>query len=483
MPDDASVGLLPPKHEDFGEGFVEFQIDLARTSTHLTELFADASIIFDNNEPIETNRLKYTIDSVAPVLKVTRIDDQELVLVEASDSGSGVRLVSIYDGDELLFESSEAEFGLVLEPREKPYEIYGSVQDNVGNVSPAQFYLSVLVTPENIRPCPNNCSNNGVCNQFSACVCFDMFTGEDCGSNLTLADVLSEPVDYRFGYKTSDLRDRFIFEIELDTSFDEAVVEVHGFPPQVEIMIGNSRDSLMYTFSSNESSRVEFEAKVPRDYDVEFVLELIISAERSYENETVQANHSHNIPVWLHSFFPVKTVRILNESSVCYKGEDVNIQFEIDELDSQDEIDMEKTSFSNTFLSVADFVRLSDQRFEVTLESIEKDFEPVDIWFVFDIKFTSFDDRVLLDRHFRLEMCRENTFQTYEPITNEDTLTTQESTRPTKAMVTKKPGLSTGALIGIIVGSVLVLLIIVAILICCYCKSKNSTTLNQFEMH
>lgn len=478
------MGVLPPKAGDFGEGFVEFQIDLARSAVHLTKLKADAVIVFDNNEPIETNQLDYTIDSVAPVLNIYQLQEN-ILLIRSSDSGSGVRMVSIYDGDQLLAESNETEFTLVIEPREKAYEIYGSVSDHVGNFNPVVFFLSVSVPFQLVTSCPNNCTSNGVCNQYFACECFDNYTEDDCSRELTLAEILSEPVDFRFGYKSSEMRNQYLFELELDPSFDSAQAQITGFPSQVQVI--SQQPSLTVTASfTNETSRFEFEVIVPRDYDMNFTLDLVIVAQRilDIENNTmIIVNNSHTIPVRLQSFLPVTSVNIRNESSVCLSKGWVKIQFEIDQLDTKDEVSIGETTFSNTFLSVFEFNRINEGLFEANIVSSELEFEPVDVMFVFEIKYDSFGSRVIVTREFILAMCREDSSTPGKATSSTENDFTSESTWESTTTTTKKPeGLSTWALIAIIAGSVLAALVIIGIIVYCRFFKSPKPGSNNLEM-
>jgi hypothetical protein len=287
LPEDASAGFLPPKNNEFGEGFVEFEIDLARSAVHSSQLKADAVIIFDNNEPIWTNELIYTIDSEAPLATVTWFESEQFILIEASDSGSGLRTVTILDdnGDTALFVSTQSTFIYPLEPREQPYKIYLSLEDNVGNVSPARFYLEVQNKPDLVQACSNNCSSNGVCNELFACACLPNYTEADCSRNLTLEEILAEPLNFKFGYKTSEIRDHFDFEIEIVDTFERAVVDIRNFPSDVEILflddLENSISEITnLTFTNNTNASCAFQVKVPRNYVQNFQLEIVIVAER-----------------------------------------------------------------------------------------------------------------------------------------------------------------------------------------------------------
>ncbi len=85
------LGFLPPNDETGrGEGYVEFTIRPRTSVATGTVITNDATIIFDNNEPIRTNIVSNTIDAEAPV-------SAALPLPAASDPGEVI--VNIAAGD------------------------------------------------------------------------------------------------------------------------------------------------------------------------------------------------------------------------------------------------------------------------------------------------------------------------------------------------------------------------------------------------
>ena len=83
IPEDASIGFLPPSNGTFGKGFVEFEVSLIPRIKHLTVIEANASIIFDQNEPIDTNNLFYTIDDESPDVSIEFKTDSNHILLNA----------------------------------------------------------------------------------------------------------------------------------------------------------------------------------------------------------------------------------------------------------------------------------------------------------------------------------------------------------------------------------------------------------------
>jgi putative cell wall-binding protein/protocatechuate 3,4-dioxygenase beta subunit len=95
IPDESDAGFLPPNNAlREGEGFVDYSIAPASTVTG-TEITAQASIVFDVNEPIITNEWRNTIDDDRPLAGMAALPAESTgptIEIEwtASDVGSGV---------------------------------------------------------------------------------------------------------------------------------------------------------------------------------------------------------------------------------------------------------------------------------------------------------------------------------------------------------------------------------------------------------
>lgn len=98
-PDD---GFLPPNIDaPEGQGFFTFSIRQKNNLPHLTEVSAQAEIIFDANEPIVTNLHQNIVDTEAPQSAVLPLDPQsaeQLLTIDLSksDAESGVDFVDVY---------------------------------------------------------------------------------------------------------------------------------------------------------------------------------------------------------------------------------------------------------------------------------------------------------------------------------------------------------------------------------------------------
>lgn len=95
-------GFLPVNDSiGSGEGFVTFTV-LPKSSLQTGDsIFAEASIIFNTNDPIETNRVFNKIDATLPESSFTinNLNDSTVsISTSATDVGSGVRSYSLYAG-------------------------------------------------------------------------------------------------------------------------------------------------------------------------------------------------------------------------------------------------------------------------------------------------------------------------------------------------------------------------------------------------
>ena len=61
VPDDSTIGFLPPNNGTTGQGFVTFRINAAAHVTTNARIDANASIVFDQNEPIITPPIFNTV--------------------------------------------------------------------------------------------------------------------------------------------------------------------------------------------------------------------------------------------------------------------------------------------------------------------------------------------------------------------------------------------------------------------------------------
>ena len=99
--DDIMQGVLPVNYDGTsGIGNVTYTVDLLKTFPDGTEISNKASIIFDNNDAIETPVWTNTIDAVCPESRVTEAvmanDSTATIRCEGSDARSGVWKYEVY---------------------------------------------------------------------------------------------------------------------------------------------------------------------------------------------------------------------------------------------------------------------------------------------------------------------------------------------------------------------------------------------------
>ena len=142
------IELPPNVNAPDGEGYVTFSVNLKPGLKNMTKIKNKATIIFDYNEPIETNEYVNTLDLTAPTSRVSTVsfhDNQFVVSCKGEDAESGVSFYKYYystDGSEfkLYAESNSPEFFIPLEQGKKAddYTFYVVAVDNVGNTQLAQ---------------------------------------------------------------------------------------------------------------------------------------------------------------------------------------------------------------------------------------------------------------------------------------------------------------------------------------------------------
>ena len=135
------IELPPNVNAPEGEGFVSFSVDLKPGLADGTKIKNKATIIFDYNEPIETNEYLNTLDLVAPTSRIRDVSvngNVMTVTARGKDSGSGVGLYRYYystNGQDFILytESNSEEFEFPIEAGKKAddYSFYIVAVDNV----------------------------------------------------------------------------------------------------------------------------------------------------------------------------------------------------------------------------------------------------------------------------------------------------------------------------------------------------------------
>ena len=147
VPEDALTGFLPPNlTSPEGEGFVKYSVRPKTTAVTGDVIDAEARIVFDINEPIDTPPIFNTLDAVAPTsavdpLPAESVTEEFLVSWTGSDDtdGSGLAPFDIFvsiDGAPFEIWLDDTTLTEALYPGEpgRSYDFYSVAQDNAGNV-------------------------------------------------------------------------------------------------------------------------------------------------------------------------------------------------------------------------------------------------------------------------------------------------------------------------------------------------------------
>ena len=143
LPEDPLAGFLPANDETHtGEGFVTFSIQPQADLAQGAAFYNHASIIFDVNEPIVTNIVTQTIDTVKPTSAVAALPalSTETFTVSWSGSdpgGSGVAFYDVYVSDDgaafTLWQPTITTTQAVFTGKaDHSYGFYSVATDNVG---------------------------------------------------------------------------------------------------------------------------------------------------------------------------------------------------------------------------------------------------------------------------------------------------------------------------------------------------------------
>ena len=159
QPEDPLIGFLPPNNDEgIGDGFVTCTIRPLRTATTGAVTDAEARIVFDTEEPIDTPPIFNTVDAGEPLSSVSPLaEDSEAEEFTVSwsgqddEGGSGDYTIFVSDGaapfepwlqDTILLEATFA--GL----RGHSYRFYSTARDNAGNIeAPPAAADAQTVTP------------------------------------------------------------------------------------------------------------------------------------------------------------------------------------------------------------------------------------------------------------------------------------------------------------------------------------------------
>jgi hypothetical protein len=182
LPLDPFIGLLPPNNEaNDGQGFVTFTVEAYPQFPNRTPIANKATIVFDENAPIETNSTMNLLDSVVPASSIATLpanmstNEIELAWSGTDDTdGSGfaaceIRVSENNSAFSTVFTSDQLN-GSYLFPGKwgTDYKFYTMCSDNAGNIEAAPAVADAFTrtpggaTESDVAPRPTG--NDGVVN-------------------------------------------------------------------------------------------------------------------------------------------------------------------------------------------------------------------------------------------------------------------------------------------------------------------------------
>ncbi|XP_066930554.1 uncharacterized protein [Clytia hemisphaerica] len=194
-PSSPLVGFLPPNplNGTDGQGFFTYTVRAKEDTSTYSVINAKASIIFDQNEAIETPPIFNTIDGDEPFVNISLVNTTRnysssvIIKVNSQDEGSGLSHYDVFkinetDGtrEPLLHNMNSNLFTLDFASGTDNV-ISVSSYDNVGNQMVDGPRLNLRI-PKASCKLLNDCSNNGACVSDNVCSCFNSRYGKDCNS-------------------------------------------------------------------------------------------------------------------------------------------------------------------------------------------------------------------------------------------------------------------------------------------------------------
>ncbi|RNA38123.1 RHS repeat-associated core domain-containing [Brachionus plicatilis] len=232
-PTDKTIGFLPPNDNSthIGEGYVKFKIQPSKTAPNMARIDANASIIFDINDPIITPNIFNTIDADALEIQVEIDPNSEnfgtakLIHLDVGDEADFDKLYvyvhreifddlnnqTISESIKLIEQSKGKSIALELDQNlnstnsrssqlsEKvKLKIYST--DQIGNVRK----LKEIPVQLNNPVCDQSNCLNGFFSSTANCVCDLHFIGTDCAQRQNLR-TLEPPIVEFFLVNQSDM--------------------------------------------------------------------------------------------------------------------------------------------------------------------------------------------------------------------------------------------------------------------------------------
>ncbi|MDB9426220.1 CARDB domain-containing protein, partial [Microcystis aeruginosa CS-564/01] len=177
IPEDPSIGFLPPNNDTgIGDGFVNYTIRPGRNVTTGTVIDAQATIVFDNEAPIDTPPIFNTLDAGKPSSHVetlaNTVDTSDFLVKwtgNDDENGSGIASFDVYVSENggnftlWLDNTTLTEASYRGQPG-KSYAFYTVAIDNVGNleITPTNAQATTQIANSNVNQTPILGVNKGL---------------------------------------------------------------------------------------------------------------------------------------------------------------------------------------------------------------------------------------------------------------------------------------------------------------------------------
>ena len=210
QPRDPLLGFLPPNlTAPEGDGFVTYSVRPQADIATGDVIDAEATIVFDINEPIDTPAIFHTIDAVKPTSTVAAlpemVETEEFVVSWSGsddENGSAIADYTIYvsqNGGEFLpwLENTTLNEATFTGDPGSTYEFYVLARDNAGNVEniPTEAQAFTTIAGGNNPPVLLNSIGTQIAAEdsiFSLTVTDDIFQDTDDGDILTYTATLAD---------------------------------------------------------------------------------------------------------------------------------------------------------------------------------------------------------------------------------------------------------------------------------------------------
>ena len=177
IPQDPSIGFLPPNNDTgIGDGFVNYTIRPGRNVTTGTVIDALATIVFDNEAPIDTPPIFNTLDAGKPSSHAetlaNTVDNADFLVKwtgNDDENGSGIASFDVYVSENggnftLWLDNTTLTEASYRGQQGKSYAFYTVAVDNVGNleITPTNAQATTQIANSNVNQTPILGVNNGL---------------------------------------------------------------------------------------------------------------------------------------------------------------------------------------------------------------------------------------------------------------------------------------------------------------------------------